>query len=114
MKIDEIAKLIKTINDTKAEIEKQYGEKIKEINTKIEELQSNSKGRSKQYVKDQKSKLQIELDEIIEAQKVKLTQFGEELTNKLANTQAKAVYDIAKNTAARLGIKLPDLPDSKL
>lgn len=108
MKLEEILKLIQNINETKEKLSKAYDKKINVINEKIEKLQ-NSKDKSPQYIEDQKNKLQKQLDEIMETQKKKLEQVGDNIINKIMQMQTKATYDQTRNIASRFGVRMPDI-----
>ena len=82
MKLEDIIKKLDEVTKTAKEIEEKYGKRIEEINQKMEDLQ-NLEGKSKQYIEDQRKKLEAQLQEIINAQTERVQKYVNEVTNNL-------------------------------
>ena len=59
MKLNDINQKLLEVTETAKKIEEKYGKRIKEINQKMEDLQ-NLEGKSKQYIEDQRKKLEAQ------------------------------------------------------
>lgn len=102
MKLNDINQKLLEVTETAKKIEEKYGKRIKEINQKMEDLQ-NPEGKSKQYIEDQRKKLEAQLQEIIDAQTERVQKYVNEVTNNLKAKITMLSVETAQNILTRLG-----------
>ena len=108
MKLEDIIKKLDEVTKTAKEIEEKYGKRIEEINQKMEDLQ-NLEGKSKQYIEDQRKKLEAQLQEIINAQTERVQKYVNEVTNNLKAKITMLGVETAQNILTRIGVPVSTL-----
>lgn len=103
MTLEEVNSLTERIKKIKDDIEEKYGKRIKEINQKMKDLQ-NLEGKSKQYIEDQYKKLELQLQEIVDAQTKKLKEITEQTTKSISDKITLTTATAAQNIACRFGV----------
>lgn len=105
MTIPEITEIVTTNINKVNEMREKYGNKIKELQDKIEEL-DNMTGKSQQYIDTQKKKIEREISEITDAMNAKV----DELTKRISDwgTQQMTIMStkLIATLSARFGVPI--------
>lgn len=98
----EIISTAKELIDEFNKIKDQYLAKINEIDTKINELQQNTKNKSEQFIKTQREKLEKELNEVKAAMDAKINK----VQTSINNWRDKQIETLTGNIERALMVKL--------
>ena len=98
----DIVNTAKELIDEFNKIKEEYLAKINEIDTKINELQRNTKNKSEQYIKTQKEKLEKELNEVREKMEKRINK----VQTSINNWRDKQIETLTGNIERALMVKL--------
>lgn len=98
----DIVNTAKELIDEFNKIKEEYLAKINEIDTKINELQRNTKNKSEQYIKTQKEKLEKELNEVRAGMEKRINK----VQTSINNWRDKQIETLTGNIERALMVKL--------
>lgn len=98
----EIINTAKELIDEFNKIKEEYLARINEIDTKINELQQNTKNKSEQFIKTQREKLEKELNEVKAAMDAKINK----VQTSINNWRDKQIETLTGNIERALMVKL--------
>lgn len=98
----DIVNTAKELIDEFNKIKEEYLAKINEIDTKINELQRNTKNKSEQYIKTQKEKLEKELNEVKAGMEKRINK----VQTSINNWRDKQIETLTGNIERALMVKL--------
>lgn len=106
MTAPEFIKMAQELLDKITEINNQYVNKIREIETKMAELQQNATNKSTQFIKTQEKKLKKELDEVKATMDAKLNMMQTTINTWKDDQVQKITSNIERSLMVKLGIDI--------
>ena len=106
MTAPEFIKMAQELLDKVTEINNQYVNKIREIETKMAELQQNATNKSTQFIKTQEKKLKKELDEVKATMDAKLNMMQTTINTWKDDQVQKITSNIERSLMVKLGIDI--------
>jgi hypothetical protein len=106
MTAPEFINMAKELIDKVNEINEQYVAKIREIETKMSDLQKNATNNSKQFVDTQKKKLEKELNDVKASMEAKMNKMQTTINTWRDDQIQKITGNIERSLMVKLGIDI--------